>query len=306
MKHNPTRTGSPYFNRPRRIRGSTRTILLVLVAFALGLGGGAFWFYGKSGRAGGEIQPAPSVAGALSPATLDILQRLSSPVQIHFYSILDPKSISAAEKDLASRTDLLLAQYESAANGRITLTRYDASSDMGPQEAAKDGITPFNLAKGDACYLGIAVLGNDRKEAFARLSPEWEAALESDLSRAIARVSSPKSAPAAAVVTAPDQATVDEVKAALPNLATISVEQGTQILREAALKQAQTAVQESSAQIQAAQKRLIESRAGGSEAEQQAALNELQRTQAEQAKRLQNIAEHLQRQLETLTTLKSQ
>jgi hypothetical protein len=236
-----------------------------------------------------------------------VLAGLRGKVDIHYYAILDPNSATSGDKEFAGRADHLLAQYEAAANGKLSVTRYTASSDMGPQAAAKDGITPFNLDKGDACYLGIAVLGKDQRESFARLTPNWESALESDLSRAIARVDSATPTPANPSFTrAPDQAVISEVKRALPNLATLTVEQGSQILREAALKEAQTAIPEMAAEIQTAQRRLAELRENGSEADQQQALKAVQRLQSEQAKKLQDLSARLQDQIEALKLLKAE
>jgi hypothetical protein len=307
MKSNLSPSRNSFLNRPRRIKGSARVTLLVLLAFALGLGGGAFLFYGRSSKTITAALPGNG-SGELSPATLSILSGLKGQVDVHYYAILDPNSTSETEKDFASRIDQLLAQYQAAADGKLKITRYDSSSDMGPQSAAKDGIAPFNLNKGDACYLGIAVLASDQKETFARLSPDWESALESDLSRAIAQVSNPKATTAAnaSAATGPSQVVINEVKAALPDLASTSAEQGAQVLREAAMKAVQTSIQDMSTQLQDAQKRLADSRVNGSAAEQQEALKEFQRLQSEQAKRIQDITGHLQVQLEALNKLKAQ
>ena len=60
-------------------------MLLVLVCFLLGVGVGAFWYYRATHH-------NPSNAGktnvALSQSTRLVLQSLSSPVEIRFYSIL--------------------------------------------------------------------------------------------------------------------------------------------------------------------------------------------------------------------------
>ena len=289
--------------------GSLRIILAAIIAALLGAGV-AIW-YQNSVHHAATSEPLPVVmTGELSPATLAILDGLSSPLEIRYYAILDPKSVAVETKNFAARVDQLLSQYEAGGGGKITVTRFDAASDMGPQGAAKDGITPFNLDKGDACYLGLAVQIKDQKESFARLSQDWEAALESDLSRAITRVKSGKtpSSPADAAVTpvGPDPTVVNEVKQALPELGSMTFEEGSQALREAAMKEAQTAITTMQSEIQRAQKRLADSRANGSEAEQQAALKNFQAVQAEQARKIQDITSRLETQLATLKTLKAQ
>ncbi len=291
-------------NRPAtREQASVRTVVLVLAAFFLGLGG-ALWYshHGKSaGAAVGES------SGELSAATQAILTGLQSPITIHFYAILDPKSVSPETQAFAGRVDRLLAEYQAAADGKINVIRYTAESENGPQAAMADGLKPFNLAQGDACFLGVTVLGNDQKETLGQLSPAWEAALESDLSHAIARVSTPKPAPGVAAFTpAPDQTAIAAVKRALPNFTSLSVEEGTTILRESAMKEAQTALEAMKASVQAAQQQLAAARTGGSAAEQQAALKNLQQLQAEQAGKIQEITSRLQAEIEALKRLKAE
>ena len=93
----------------------------------------------------------------------------------------------------------LLTAVQAAAGGKIQLTSLDAPVETNAAAASADGIQPFNLDKGDACYLGLAIISGKDKESLARLQPEWEPALESDLVRAILRVATAASpAPARA------------------------------------------------------------------------------------------------------------
>ena len=72
--------------------------------------------------------------------------------------------------------------------------------------------------------------------------------MEPDLTRAIIRlVETPRAGPIAAAALAPlevNSNAVQEVKALIPNLGTVSVEEGTRILREAALKDFTAAAKE--------------------------------------------------------------
>jgi type IV secretory pathway VirB10-like protein len=102
-----------------------------------------------------------------------------------------------------------------------------------------------------------------------------------------------------------DPAAIEEVKRAIPNFASISLEDGQAILRQAALKEFTAAAKEMDAQVQDAQQQLSEAQNGQSEDQQQAAMKHLQQTQAAQAQKLQQIAARLQAQIAALKKLKN-
>ena len=280
-----------------------KTILLVLVFFLVGLAGGAFLYYRAT------TLTKPNEAGAkksieLSASTKAVLRNLDSPVEIRFYAVLDPATVPESVRAFASRVDALLSAYQQEAAGKISLNREASTSASGP---AADGIRPFNIEKGDACFLGLVVAQDKRKEVMAQLAPEWEPALESDLSRTIARVgTSPPPAPASAAQAKSDAAALEEVKRALPNFASISLEEGTRILRQAALDEFKAAAQEMESQLKAAQQRLAAAPGSKSEAEQQAAVKELQALQSIQAEKLKEIAARAEAQIQALKQLKRQ
>jgi hypothetical protein len=99
-------------------------------------------------------------------------------------------------------------------------------------------------------------------------------------------------------------AAVEDVKRVLPNYASISVDQGTEILREAALKKFAAAAQELQSQVAQAQDELKQAQSK-SPADQQAAMKHLQQVQAEQSQKLQQIAGELQTQIAALKQLKN-
>jgi ABC-type uncharacterized transport system involved in gliding motility auxiliary subunit len=242
--------------------------------------------------------------GALSDGTLAVLKRIDSPVEIRFYSLLDPASTSESLRAFTGRVEQLLSLYQQAAHGQIKVTRYTSLADSS-QAAAADGLNPFNLDKGEACYLGVAVVQAGQKESLARLSPDWEPALESDLSRALTRVidaSAPARPAAAARV---DAATLDEVKRTFPNLESVSVKEGTQKLRDAAVNDMKAALAELDAQVKDAEQRLTQAQTGTSDAEKQAAIKNLQQIQAAQTEKLKQIAARSAAQIEALKQLKS-
>ena len=280
-------------------------IILVLVSFLVGLVVSALYFRkapGHSRAEGTEGQPFET----LSDSTKAVLKGLKSPVEVRFYLLLDPATAGDALQAFAKRADQLLAEYKREAGGRINLVRYDSLSDASAGAAFADGMKPFSMDKGEACYLGITVSQDGQKESLPRLDSDWEPALESDLTRAIVRVSNkaPTTTPVAPVTSQPDKDVVDEVKRAIPNLASVSLEDGTQILRAEALKEFANVANQMEAQIKEAQQRLAEAQNSKSEAAQQAAMKDLQQVQAEQADKIKQIAAQLQAKVTALEYLK--
>jgi len=290
-----------------REQARVRATLLAVVCLLTILGIGAIWFYRTTSRGAVDMieKTAGQEPGPLSAGTMALLQRLDSPIEIRFYALLDPASAPDSLQPFASRVDQLLSEYQQAANGKIKVTRYHPRSDVNSAAAAADGLKPFNLEKGDACYLGLAIIHNGQKESFPRLSPEWEPALESDLSRAIARLIN-TSSPANPALTSSqiDPAAIAEVKRLIPNFASMSVEDGTRVLRESALKDFKAAVSEMEIQVREAEQRVSQAQNGKSEEEQQAAMKLLQQVQADQTGKLKQIAARSAAQIEALRQLK--
>src|SRR5205809_4875078 len=133
-------------------KAQTRTLLLVLVCFLLGLALGAYWYHRATNH------PLPNVGETdhiLAESTKAVLKTLETPVQIGYYSLLDPASRSDSLRAFAERVDQLLSQYEHEAGGKITVTRYTKLADVA--SASASGVIAFNLDKGDPCFLGVAV-----------------------------------------------------------------------------------------------------------------------------------------------------
>ncbi len=99
-------------------------------------------------------------------------------------------------------------------------------------------------------------------------------------------------------------AAAEEVKRTIPNLASVSMEEGTRILRRAALEDFKATVAAMEIQIAKAQQSLSQAQSGGSEAEQQAAVKQLQQVQSEQTEKLKQIAARSAAQIEALRQLK--
>lgn len=293
--------------RRSREQGRVGIIVLVAFAFALGLGGGIWWFHRPAAIAD-SASAASRATVSLSEGTKAVLKGLETPVTIRFYSLLDPASVSASLNKFAARVDQLVSAYESEGKGKIKLTRVDSrSSDPAASAAAAsaDGIKPFNLDKGDACFLGLTVSQQGPKETIPQLSPQWEQALESDLTRAIIRVASgkPTAKPGPATEQV-DAAAVAEVKRAIPDLAAVSLQEGTQLLRQKALNDFAMAAQEMEARIKETQQRISQAQNNASPVDQQAALKEVQQIQSEQTEKLKQIAARLQAQIAALEQIK--
>jgi hypothetical protein len=288
-------------------RGDARTTSLVLGCFLVGVAVSAFWFYRSNHQdSGGPKGPSQNtLAPGLSDGTLGVLKRLDSPIEIRFYSLLDAPRTPESLKTFAERVEKLLLQYQEAAGGKIQLSRRTTLAGSN-QDASTDGIRPIDVGGGEECFLGIAVVQGTHKESLPQLSPDWEPALQPDLSRAIARLLD-ASAPARPSQIRPrvDSVVIDEVKRVFPNLDAVTVEQGAEKLRDSALKEMQAVLAQTDAQIKEAEQRLTQAQSGGSEADKQAALKELQQAQAGQTEKLKQIAAHSAAQVEALKKLKS-
>lgn len=290
-------------------RARTRVTILVLALVLLGLAAGAFWYSRRGGEPGTIKHIGATNSVVLSDSTKAVLKNLDSEVEIHFYSLLDQASVPASTFAFADRINQLLAEYQRLGDGKVSVTLFNASSEA--NAASAESLKPFNLDKGDACYLGLSVSCKRQKESFPQLSTEWEQALEFDLSRAIARLAGTQPTPnspanSSANSPAPDSTSVDDLKRAIPNLASISVAEGTQILRLTALRDFKTAAAEMEIQVKEAQQRLTEAQNGKIEAEQQEAMKHFQQVQAEQTEKLKQIAARLQSQIATLEQIKKQ
>lgn len=284
--------------RPRG-RALTRRLIPALIFFLAGAALSAVWFSRGGWTSAGRDA---SAAAALSEATKAVLRHLDSPVEIRYYSLLDASSVPTSVQAFAGRVDQLLSQYEQVAGDRVTVIRCNALSNDKANQAEADGIRAFNIDKGDACFLGIAVECAGQKESLSHLAPEWEAALEPDLTRAIARAAEAKTG--AQPLARSDTATLEAVRRSIPNLNAVSLEAGAKVLREAGLAQFKQAVEEMNARVKEAQERFIQTQGNLSEADQRAAREQLRKIQAEGMDKLNQITLNSHAQIAALQQLK--
>jgi len=300
----PSSTHTPPATDPQTVRPSGgRLLILVPTFFLLGAVLAGVWFkYGK--QAAGFLLPGQGAA-ELSDPTLDLLRHLNSPVEIRFYSVLPPGSAPEPLQDFSRRVDHLLSEFQSANDSKIRVTRNVSTSRANADAAAADGIHPFNLDKGDACFLGLTVVCGERKESLPQIQPEWEPALEFDLARAILHVTATQTPATVAPNTQASPEVTNEVIRLIPDLKGTSVEDGTRILREAALQEFTAAGTEMENKLKAAQQQLSDAQNGQSEAEQQTAMKHLQEVELEQGNQYKQIAARLQAELAVFQQMKA-
>jgi hypothetical protein len=240
---------------------------------------------------------------------MKMLIELTAPVELRWYRPTDASGLSAELHGYVSRVGELLTEYDRLAAGKLSVIPQDPQGNAAAKAAASQaGIIPFADAKGDSIYLGlVAICGS--QTAPVPLNPEWESALEADLSRAIQRVSGkPGAAPVkSATGSAPviDPAVSDELLRQFPDLASRSFEELAQSLRLAAFREFEAATAELQGKVTLAQKELTEAQANNGTVAADAARQNLQRVQAEQADKLKAITARLQERIQTLQQLKN-
>jgi len=303
MKHSSFNRIHPAVCHPHPQEGSARVVLLAAACLLLGGAGSAYWFYHGSRP---ETPPpvANPAARQLSEVTRAVLRRLEAPIEIRFYSSLDPASVSPSDRAFAGRSEALLSAYQQEGGGKVKLTTFNAGQSFNPDAASADGIKPFNLDKGSACFLGIVVAQDARKEVIPQISADWEPALETDVTRAIVRLidAKPPGAPVAPAQT--DPALLEEVKRAVPNFATLPLEEGEAVLHDAALKELKAAATDADAQAKEARQQFTDAQSAGSEPDMRAARQRLQKIQADQMEKFKEIGAKSQAQVEALRQLR--
>jgi len=298
----------------RREQARTQIFLVVLICFIFGLGAGAVWYRHaanaeKTPR--GEPSTTGSAQGTMTETLKSALRRLDVPVEIRFYAPASRTDLPESLQPYADRVDQLLARFQGAAAGKIQLSHLDPQSNREAELLCKaDGIKPLPLPSGDFYYLGLAVCYRNQKETISPLDPDWELALPSDLSRAILRVTSQRTAAQRSADTnAKDPTTAREatmaITRAIPNIAGVSLDDGTQLLQDAAVAKFKVVLMEMQAKVTAAQQKLAATQNAKSDAEQQTAREQLRQVQEEQTEKLRQITQSLQDQINALKQLKT-
>jgi hypothetical protein len=283
---------------------AARPVLLGVLCALLGLGMGVWLARQPVFHAPAARPPATDTTPTtgLSPATQQALAGLTGGVELRWHAFLPESRAAEPWREFAGRVERLLVEFERAANGRLRVTRVAPSGEEAARAAARvDGVEVFALGREATAVLGLRVTGPADQVTLARLAPEWEAALEFDLARAILRAggSSAAGGPGPAI---PE--TLADLEKVVPDWQTLPLGEAEEKLRAAALAEFKAATQTMTAQIAEAQQRLAEARATGNANQLNAAQNALQRLQAEQAEQLTAIARRMETQLQALRQLR--
>jgi hypothetical protein len=291
---NPNPTASPAQPQTSRLH----PFLLAILAFGLGMVLAVVWFH--------HHRSGPENSGGLSTATQKLLGQLETPVNIRYYSLLPTGSADETLQAFAGRVTQLLNAVQAAGGGKIQVASFDVPAETNTTAASADGIQAFNLDKGDACFLGLAIASGQNKESLTRLQPEWEPALESDLVRAILRVTA-TAAPAkpAAEIAKPSTETIATINRLIPDVSAVTAEQAGQIFSAEYLKQVGEVGAEMEAQVNTAAQLVVQAQASGSTADLEAAQKKLAQAQLAQGKKLSNLATQLQAQLAAFQQMKA-
>ena len=279
-------------------RGGARTVVLGIVFFLLGLLVIAFLFR-EPGRPPVTANPERA---ELSQPSKALLAHLDQPVEIRFYSLLDPASGSGL-RSFSDRVERLLDSYSQNSMGKVTFV---AQTNANANAALAEGIKGFSLDKGEGCYLGIALSCAGKKEVLPQLSPDWERALEADVSRAIQHVSEA----AAGVKTSAspakeDRVLVEQIQSEIPNLASLSLEEAIRVVRENSVKVFTETVARMNELVQEATTDYVKAQKEGTTADQQEALKKLQAVQATETEMLKQVAAESQLRIEAVRKLKA-
>ncbi|MEP6663852.1 MAG: GldG family protein, partial [Verrucomicrobiota bacterium] len=131
-------------------------------------------------------------AYTLSPGTKKILEKLDSRVTIRFYCSQGDE-MPVFFKTYARRVEDLLGEYKQAGKGKIVIEKYNPTPDSDAEDSARlNGIDGQTIQNGEKIYLGLVVSLLDEKATLPFLTPDRERLLEYDISRAIAKVVTPK------------------------------------------------------------------------------------------------------------------
>jgi hypothetical protein len=152
------------------------------------------WFWHKHQDGETEL-PYPLVrmdvdksSRQLTAGTREVLQNLDAVVELRYYRLLAARPGREPLHQYATRVNDLMAEFERASGGKVRVIRITETAAAAREAALAEGLVPVRLGRDEPELLGIVVSQQSEKVVLSRLEPKWEAALEFDLVRAIARV----------------------------------------------------------------------------------------------------------------------
>lgn len=129
----------------------------------------------------------------LSQGTRNILRSLEQDVVLKFYFNRSDGNVPILLKQYAKQIEDLLAEYELASRGRVSVQTYDPRPDSDAEEwAHRYGIAGQSVdIFGPRIYLGLVAVSGDTEAVIPGFDPRREDSLEYDLTRLIYRVTHP-------------------------------------------------------------------------------------------------------------------
>lgn len=144
------------------------------------------------GAVHGRIDLTQGRLYTLSDGTRAILKKLDAPVKIRLYFSQGDAAVPLPIKAYGRHVEDLLAEFRQAGGGNVVVEKLDPQPDSEAEDSATlEGVEAQVTPAGDKFYLGLSVSYVDQKVALPALSPERERLLEYDLTRALARATSP-------------------------------------------------------------------------------------------------------------------
>lgn len=130
----------------------------------------------------------------LSEGSRSVIRDIEEPVRWTFYYSRRTAADYPAVRAYGSRVRGLLRAYAAEADGRILLTEIDPEALSAEEDAAlAAGLTPVPAEAGERIFFGlVAENAVDDRQVLAYFSPEREALLEYDLTRALTELSRPE------------------------------------------------------------------------------------------------------------------
>ncbi|MBM3346813.1 MAG: hypothetical protein FJY55_10015, partial [Betaproteobacteria bacterium] len=110
------------------------------------------------------------------------------PVRIRFYYSQGDANLPLSIKGYGRRVEDMLREFRLAANGKLTIEKFDPQPDSEAEDSAQlDGVEGQVLNNGEKFYLGLAVSYGERRLPIPALTADREQLLEYDIAKAITR-----------------------------------------------------------------------------------------------------------------------
>src|SRR5689334_14926181 len=114
---------------PARAQAQVRIGLVIAISFLAAFGLAFQYYRHVQAQQAAAQKAAAENAKTLLPSTEAVLNSLKSPIELRFYSLLDPASTPESTRAFADRVNQLLAQYERDGKGNIHVVRFDEMTD---------------------------------------------------------------------------------------------------------------------------------------------------------------------------------